>query len=96
MSLIPYAYALLVFSVVTFLFIWLGRMLLNMDTVYYYDFDVVTTVNPDYLTEIQDSIKARGKDGWKFEHKEEMNIKGAESHLIMLVYVKTKNKIKIF
>lgn len=95
-QLLPFMYAALVFSVITFLFILLGRMLLNMEALYFYDFDIVTTVNCDYLIEIQDKIKERGKTGWKFEHTEEIQIEGAKSHLIMLVFVKTKNKIKFF
>ena len=95
-KLLPFMYAALVFSVVAFLFILLGRIFLNIDTIYFYDFDIVTTVNPDYLIEIQDAIKRRGEKGWKFEHKEEVRTKGAEAYLIMLVFVKTKNKIKFF
>jgi len=96
MNLLPYAYALLVFGIITFLFFLLGRMFLNVETIYEYDFEVIIEDNSDYGVDLQRFITERGKRGWKYERCERIKIERATASLLMLIFVKTKNRIRLF
>jgi len=97
MNLLPYAYALLVFGVITFLFFVLGRMFLNVETIYDYDFETIQKdANGNYGVDLQQIITQRGKAGWKFERCETVNIYGASSSLILVIFLRTRNKMRLF
>lgn len=100
MNILPYAYTLLVFSIVAFLFVLLGRIFLNVVTTYEYDFHrlIKDNSNPSnvYLNEITNLINKKGSEGWKFERIEEVNNLGNGSIVNILIFSKTRNKIKLF
>lgn len=98
MDILPYAYALLVFAIVAFLFVLLGRIFLNIQTEYYYEFEVVTkdAADDSFAGKLVEIIEKRGKDGWRYERNENVLGYGVSKHLVLLIFVKSKNKIKLF
>jgi hypothetical protein len=95
-KLFPFMYATLVFTVVTFIFILLGRILLNVETIYFYDFETINTRDNDYLTKMTNKIKEKGELGWKYEELKKIQLQNTDFQIIFLIFVKTKNKIKFF
>lgn len=95
-TVLPYAYSLLVFAIVAFLFVLLGRIFLNVEIIYSYEFDIVLKGDAKYSDEVKQIIEERGKQGWKFERSEELYQHGQNSFQMMLIFVKSKNKIKLF
>src|SRR6478609_3493040 len=99
MELLPYLYALLVFAIVAFLFILLGRIFLNVETTFEYNFHRVIkedTEGNKYDQELVKIIEVKGKEGWKFERLLDMKQIGHGSTVQMIIFSKSKNKIKLF
>ena len=98
MDILPYAYALLVFAIVAFLFVLLGRIFLNVHTEYYYEFETLTKDAADdtFASKLIKIIERRGKDGWRYERSEDVLGYGISKHLVLLIFIKSKNKIKLF
>jgi hypothetical protein len=95
-KLVPFMYAALVFSVIAFLFILLGRIFLNVETIYFYEFEVCDTSYNKEFFQIEEKISERARNGWKYEGYKDMITKGTDSKYILLIFMKTKNKIKFF
>ena len=90
-NLLPFLYAALVFSVVSFLFVLLGRIFLNVETIYIYDMVIINKLPQDYYVEMKAIIKDKGLNGWKYDGCNMIN-----SQTMMLNFYKTRNKIRIF
>jgi hypothetical protein len=95
MNILPYAYALLVFGVIAFLFVLLGRIFLNMETIFIYEFETIPRETVNNITfvsfvKITEAIKNRGAQGWKLETIQQDN----QTHV--LIFSKTKSKFKLF
>ena len=95
MELLPYAYALLVFTIVAFLFVLLGRIFLNVNTIYTYEQEIIQKNHVDYLKNLNQILKDRGVNGWKLEKIEDYE-NTTYSHRVLLIFVKSKSKIKLF
>lgn len=95
-QLLSFMYAALVFSVIIFLFILLGRIFLNVETIYFYDFETINTRDNDYLTKMTNKIKEKGELGWKYEELKKIQLQNTDFQIIFLIFVKTKNIIKLF
>jgi hypothetical protein len=92
-QLLPFIYAALVFSVIAFLFVLLGRIFLNIDTIYNYGFEVLMKKD-NFLFQIEQKITERGKRGWRYVRSEEYLELGTSTPMILLLFEKTKNKVK--
>ncbi len=93
-KLLPFLYAGLIFSVLTFLFLVLWRIFMNVETFYVYEFEVVPTTAQHYVFLIEQKIVVRGKDGWKYEGKQIHEIEGIKN--VLLIFQKTKSKVRLF
>lgn len=97
MDILPYAYALLVFAIVAFLFVLLGRIFLNVSTTYEYNLHrVIKQDNDEYDNTLEKILQEKGKDGWKFERIEETKTLGNNMTRQVIIFSKSKNKIKLF
>jgi hypothetical protein len=92
-QLLPFIYAALVFSIIAFLFVLLGRIFLNIETIYSYGFDVEVK-KENYFFRIQEKITERGKNGWRYVRSEEYLERSTDRPMIMLIFEKTKNKVR--
>lgn len=95
MDILPYAYALLVFAIVAFLFILLGRIFLNVHTIYFYEQEFVQKNNAGYAENLNKILSERGAKGWKLERMEDYTSTTYDVRLL-LIFVKSKSKIKLF
>lgn len=96
-ELLPYFYGLLVFSVVAFLFILMGRIFMNAETQYFYKYEsLIKQDDKKYSSDLKFFIDDYGKDGWKFERVEDSMSFGAGAREVILIFVKTKTKIRLF
>lgn len=94
-KLLPLMYAALVFSVIAFLFILLGRIFLNFDTIYTYVFEVIQKKGNYYFL-IEKSIINRGKTGWRYIRSEEYTEPNSDAPMVLLIFEKTRNRVKFF
>lgn len=94
-QLLPFIYAILVFSVVAFLFILLGRIFMNIETYYTYGYEVVLK-KEGFLNEVHKIITDRGQKGWRYVRSEEYLELGTDTPMVLLIFEKTVNKVRIF
>jgi hypothetical protein len=94
-TILPYAYALLVFAIVAFLFILLGRIFLNVNIVYSYEQEILQKNHVDYSKTLDKLLNDRGAKGWKLERMEEFSSTTYDVR-ILLIFSKSKSKIKLF
>lgn len=95
MNILPYAYTFLVVSIVAFLFILLGRIFLNVETIFIYEYEKFQKNHINYLQTFKEIVKTRGENGWKLEKTIEVYHSNNYIEEI-LIFVKTSNKIKLF
>jgi endo-1,4-beta-D-glucanase Y len=94
-QLLPFFYAFLVFAIVAFLFILLGRIFLNAETVYYYEQDQVRKNDAYYIPNLMKILEDRGNGGWKLERIEPL-VTTTDYVTLLLIFVKTKTKFRLF
>ena len=97
MELLPYLYALLVFAIVAFLFILLGRVFFNVITTYECNFHrVIKQDNDEFDNVLEEIVQVKGKEGWKFERLVETKTLGNNMSRQVIIFSKSKSKIKLF
>lgn len=96
-ELLPYFYALLVFAVVAFLFILMGRIFMNAETIYFYRTErIIKKDDNNYSVDLTNMLIAMGREGWSFVSAEDSMSFGAGAREIILIFVKTKTKFRLF
>lgn len=96
-TVLPYAYALLVFAIVAFLFVLLGRIFLNVETTYEYNIHrVIKQDNDEFDNVLETILREKGKEGWKFERLVETKSLGNNMSRQAIIFIKSKNRIKLF
>jgi hypothetical protein len=70
---------------------------MNSETQYHYKYEfLIKKDDKKYFNDLKFFIDKYGKDGWKFERVEDTMNFGEVDRKVILIFVKSKTKIKIF
>jgi hypothetical protein len=68
---------------------------MNIETTYFCEFDCILKKG-DYFSSIDRIINERGETGWRYIGKEEYLVDGTDTPMVLLMFQKSRNRIKFF